>query len=124
MATDAKRAMTQMIGMFSTGDIASASDTIAQDYHDHQGIAGAEIRGVAGFCEVVRAARSPFATLDAWAEDLIADRDRAAARIRWRGVLPSGAAVERETIDFIRTASGRAVEHWGCQILSREITPN
>jgi hypothetical protein len=109
-----------MIAMFATGDTVAVRETVADDYRDHQGIGGGEIQGVAGFCEVVRAARSTYTTLDVWAEDLLSDGDRAVARIRWRGVLPTGIVVDRETIDIVRVADGLAAEHWGCRVWSRQ----
>lgn len=111
-----KAVLVRMIEMFATGDTTNAHSAVADEYIDHQGIGGGEVRGVGGFCEVVRVARSAFTTLDVWVEDLIQDHDRAAARIKWRGVLPSGVVVNRETIDIVRTVDGRAVEHWGCRI--------
>ncbi len=112
--------LVRMIEMFATGDLAGASETVADDYRDHQGLDGVEIRGATGFCDVVRAARSAYMSLNVWAVDVISDRERAAARIRWQGTLPSGVVVDRETIDIIRIAAGRAVEHWGCRISNRE----
>jgi len=46
-------------------------------------------------------------------EDLIEAGDRVAVRLRWLGTQPSGQVDERQTIDIVRVASGRAVEHWG-----------
>jgi hypothetical protein len=119
-----KAVLGRMIEMFATGDIRAVGDTVADDYLDHQGLGDAEIRGAVGFSDVVRAARRPYARLDVWAEDLLSDRDRAIARIRWHGVLPNGAAIDRETIDIVRVADGLAVEHWGCRLWSRDSEPS
>jgi predicted ester cyclase len=75
---------------------------------------GIEVRGADGFRRVVAGARSAFTHLEVTVEDLIAEGDRVAARIRWRGVLASdGRLVDRETIDIVRFADGQAIEHWG-----------
>ena len=81
---------------------------------------GVEICGTAGFASVVAAARAAFTELHVEAADLIAEGDRAAARIRWRGTRPDGGVVDRETIDVIRVAGGLAVEHWGAQVSATE----
>jgi ketosteroid isomerase-like protein len=71
------------------------------------------VRGTEGFRRVVAAARASAVGLSVTVADLIADGDGAAARLRWRGVSPTGEPVDRETIDIIRIRDGRAVEHWG-----------
>jgi hypothetical protein len=38
------------------------------------------------------------------------------ARLRWWGTTPSGEQIDRETIDIVRFANGRAFEHWGIQL--------
>lgn len=65
-------------------------------------------RGRAGLTQQCR-----YETLDVTIEDLIADTDRVAARLRWRGKRTSGEPVERESLEIIRVVDGRAIEHWG-----------
>lgn len=100
--------------MFAPGDLSGVHSLIARDYVDHQGLPGAEIRGREGFCRVVMAARRDSADLMVDIEDLIADGDRVVARLRWRGTQSTGEKMDRETIDIVRVANGKAVEHWGC----------
>jgi len=110
---NAEVVMRKMVEMFATGDISELGAVVSDEYHDHQGLHGVAVRGTEGFRQVVAAARAGATGLSVTVADLIADGDRAAARLRWRGVSPTGEPVDRETIDIIRTRNGRAVEHWG-----------
>jgi ketosteroid isomerase-like protein len=110
---NAETVMRKMVEMFETGDVSPIADLVSDDYHDHQGLRGVAVRGTDGFRRVVDAARAATVGLSVTIADLIADGDRAAARLRWRGVSPTGEPVDRETIDIVRTRDGRAVEHWG-----------
>ena len=105
--------MRKMVEMFATGDISELGAVVSDDYHDHQGLRGVAVTGADGFRRVVEAARAATGGLSVSVADLIADGDGAAARLRWRGVSPTGEPVDRETIDIVRTRNGRAVEHWG-----------
>lgn len=108
----AAEVMRKMVAMFSTGDLSDIQETVHPDYFDHQGLHGEPIRGPAGFESVVAAARASFATLEVTVEDLIAGRDRAAARLQWNGLRPEG-QVSRQTVEIVRIKDGMAVEHWG-----------
>ena len=110
---DAEAVLRKMVEMFATGDVSALRAVVSDDYHDHQGLYGMAVRGTDGFRQVVEAARAEIVGLTVTIADLIADADAAAARLRWRGVSPSGASVDRQTIDIVRTRDGRAVEHWG-----------
>lgn len=118
-----KFVLLRMLEMFATGDLEAAPATVAEDYRDHQGPTQAPVRGVNGFCEVVRAARSSFVELDVWPEALMTEGDQVTARLHWQGVLPTGVTIDRETMEVIRVAEGLAVEHWGEQVWSRETSP-
>jgi predicted ester cyclase len=115
-STSSEDVMRSMVRMFATGDVASVVEVVADEYHDHQGLRGTEIRGPEGFRLVVETARCSIRGLSVTIEDLIADGDRVAARIRWQGHSLSGDPVDRETIDVVQVRSGRAVEHWGAQL--------
>lgn len=105
--------MTAMVTSFSTGDLSGIEATVHPDYLDHQGLNGEPIHGPAGFAAVVTAARGGYESLDVTVEDLLTGPDRAAARLRWSGMRPSGEIVSRETLEIIHLDSGRAIEHWG-----------
>lgn len=80
----------KMVTMFSTGDLSEVEETVHPDYLDHQGLHGEPIRGRAGFASVVAAARASFQSLSVTVEDLITSTDRAAARLQWSGIRPTG----------------------------------
>lgn len=62
---------------------------------------------------VVRIARRDYEVLDVTVEELLEQGSRAAARLLWRGVRPSGEVSERETLEIIHVSGGLAIEHWG-----------
>jgi hypothetical protein len=64
---------------------------------------------------VVRTNHAAYKHQETSIEDLFGVDDRAVARIRWRGQPHDGASVDRQTIDIIRVAEGRAVEHRGAR---------
>jgi predicted SnoaL-like aldol condensation-catalyzing enzyme len=49
-------------------------------------------------------------------EDIVAEGDKAAIRLRWHGVDDSGEQVTRETLDLLRFVDGRLAEHWGADL--------
>jgi predicted SnoaL-like aldol condensation-catalyzing enzyme len=113
---DAKAVMRKMVEMFATGDLATLDSIVSTEYIDHQGIAGAEIRGREGFGDLVRAVHAPHGTpLRVTIEELIGEGDKAAARLHWHHTGEDGSVIERETIDLIRARNGLAVEHWGAE---------
>jgi predicted SnoaL-like aldol condensation-catalyzing enzyme len=57
-------------------------------------------------------------------EDIIAEGDTVVARLQWHSTHPEGKKIERETIDILRFAHGKAVEHWGAEAWTHEITLN
>lgn len=109
----AAQVLEEMVSMFDSGDSSAAADVVAEAYLDHQGLGGGPMRGVDGFIDVVEASWAGFELKMVTVEDLFAADDRAVARIRWRGRRHDGEELDRETIDIVRIAHGRAVEHWG-----------
>lgn len=112
-ATRATEVLKAMVEMFASGDPSEAAAVVAGDYLDHQGLGAGPIRGIGGFAHVVRASHAAYDEHEIAIEDLFGVDDRAVARIRWRGRRRDGDEVDRQTIDIIRIAGGRAVEHWG-----------
>ena len=106
--------------VLNTGDVERVSDLCTEDVVDHEAPPEwpAGIEGVKAF---VRTFRAAFPDLRVTIEDMLADGDRVAARVRmtgthqgdFMGVPASGSRVEFETIDIIRIADGKAAEHWG-----------
>jgi predicted SnoaL-like aldol condensation-catalyzing enzyme len=113
VATDVLKAMVEM---FASGDPSAAAAVVAEDYLDHQGLGSGPINGIDGFALVVRTNHAGYKDQEVSIEDLFGVEDRAVARIRWRGQRHLGEYVDRETIDIIRVAEGRAIEHWGARV--------
>jgi hypothetical protein len=111
----ARQVLTAMVAMFNSGDVGGVDELVHAEYYDHQGLDGEPMHGPSGFARVVAVARSGYAVLDVTIEDLMEESDRAAARLRWRGVRRSGESVELETLEMIHVREGRAVEHWGAR---------
>jgi SnoaL-like polyketide cyclase len=116
--TEAEALTRKIVEIFDVGAFDLIPSVIAPEYVDHQGLSEKEIRGPDGFREVVEAVRRDEG-VHVTVEDLVADEERAAVRLRWHGVNQAGVVVTRETLDMLRFADGRLVEHWGSQ-LSRQ----
>lgn len=114
MSDDATAVIRRMVEAFNTGDTSSIEVFVADNYRDHQGLRGSEIAGSGGFRQVVQVARGNFDDLRVSIEDMIADGDRVAVRLRWSGRhRADGVLIARETIDIVGSERGQAVEHWG-----------
>jgi predicted SnoaL-like aldol condensation-catalyzing enzyme len=110
VATDVLKAV---VAMLASGDPSAAAAVFGEDYIDHQGLGSGPINGIDGFALVVRTNHAAYRHQEIPIEDLFGVEERAVARIRWRGQRHDGEYFEREAIDIIRVAEGRAVEHWG-----------
>ena len=117
--TEAESLTRKIVEIFNIGAFDLIPSIIAPGYVDHQGLGEQEIRGPDGFREVVEAVRQ-YEDVHVTVEDLVADEERAAVRLRWSGVNQAGVVVTRETLDMLRFANGRLVEHWGSQLLQQE----
>jgi predicted ester cyclase len=116
---DAEAAARVIIDILATGDLEAISSAIAEEYIDHQGLGGVEICGQHGFRRVVEAVHKS-SDVRVTIEDLVAAEDKAALRLRWHGTERAGRTVIRETLELLRFANGRLVEHWGAELLRRE----
>jgi predicted ester cyclase len=108
--------MRAMVAMFASGDPGRAGDVVDVDYLDHQGLGDGPLRGVDGFAFVVRTNFAAYDELAVRIDDLFATPDRVAARITWEGRRLDGEVTTRQTIDILRIAGGKAVEHWGAAV--------
>ena len=117
--TEAEASTRAIVEIFATGDLDAVSSAVADDYVDHQGLGDLEIRGPHGFRQVVEAVHTR-SDVRVTIEDIVAAEDKAAVRLRWHGLNPSGGMVIRETLDLLRFAEGRLVEHWGAEIFRHE----
>jgi predicted ester cyclase len=97
-----------------------ADELLAAQFVDHNPMPG-QSPGPAGFREWMRAARAAFPDLTATVQDVVANPDRLAARVRYRGthggtflgMAPTGREVDFEAFHFARFRNGRIVEWWG-----------
>ena len=103
----------------ATGDLEAVSSAVAEEYIDHQGLGDVEVRGWHGFRRVVRTVQES-SDVRITIEDLVVAEDKAALRLRWHGVNRAGRTVTRETLELLRFADGRLIEHWGAELFRRE----
>jgi predicted ester cyclase len=116
---DAEAAARAIIGILATGDLEAVSSAVAEEYIDHQGLGDVEVRGRHGFRRVVEAVHTS-SDVRVTIEDLVAAEDKAALRLRWQGINRAGRTVTRETLELLRFADGRLIEHWGAELFRRE----
>ncbi len=107
---------------FNAGQFDVVDTAFTADYLDHE--AGPEApRGPEGFKGFVRAFRITFPDVEVTVEDLIAEGDRVALRVTWRGtqlgalggVPATGLPVEFAGFHVYRFDDGKVAEHWGLQ---------
>jgi predicted SnoaL-like aldol condensation-catalyzing enzyme len=113
---DANKAlMQQIVEMFNSGDVSDADRIFSPEYEDHQKPEEWDISGPEEFRQIVTNARRVLAHLHVTIEDLIAEGNRVAARLRWSSVDHAGAKMERETLEVLRIENGKVIEHWGAE---------
>jgi steroid delta-isomerase-like uncharacterized protein len=107
--------------LISAGDIAGFGDLVADDFVEHQGGPGfpATKEGTLDFFHALLEA---FPDLHMNVEDVIADGDKAVARVTttgthrgdFMGIAPTGRTVDMQLIDIMRfDGAGHVCEHWG-----------
>ncbi|MDP9357228.1 MAG: ester cyclase [Chloroflexota bacterium] len=107
---------------FNDGDLDIFAEVLADDYLDHQAGPAAP-RGPEAFRGFVVAFRATLPDVEVTVEDLIAEGDRVALRVTWRGtqlgplgsVPATGRAVEFVGYHLYRIEDGKVAEHWGLQ---------
>ncbi len=115
------KARTQkIIEMFNTGDLSEVDSLFSSEYVDYQRPPWLNINGPEEFKHIVLGARKSLPNLRVTIEDIIAEGDTVVVRLLWRSTYPEGKKLERETIDILRFAEGKAVEHWGAEAWARE----
>ena len=111
----------EAVALLWGGDDARVSEIVDPVYRDHAA-AGPGL-GPDGFRAERSAFRRAFADVELTAHDVVVADDRAAVRVRVRGlhvgphagIEPSGRTVEWDEIHLWRLADGRLVEHWACR---------
>jgi len=104
----------------STGNLSLLDEVIATDAIDHNPEPGMK-QGLAGIKAAFGASRAAFTDLAITVEDMVAEGDKVACRIRtrsthsgeFRGVPATGKQVTQTGIDILRIAGGKLLERWG-----------
>jgi predicted ester cyclase len=116
---DPEAAARAIIDILARGDLDAVSSVVAEGYIDHQGLGDVELRGWHGFRRMVAAVHAS-SDVRIRIEDIVATEDKAALRLGWHGINRAGRTVTRETLDLLRFADGRLIEHWGAELFRRE----
>jgi steroid delta-isomerase-like uncharacterized protein len=120
MATDENKALLRrFIDLWSTGNVALADEFVRTDLLDHTLLPGLP-PGLAGFKLMVRGYRAAFPDLRVTIDDLLAQGDKAAARVTFRGtqrgefqdIPPTGKSITMSAIALLRFKDGAVVEQW------------
>ena len=107
---------------FNAGNLEVVDEALAADYVEHQAAPDAP-GGPAAFKAFVRAFRATFPDVHATVEDMVAEEDRVALRVTWRGsqqgalgeIPATGLPVEFGGYHIYRFEDGKIAEHWGLQ---------
>jgi steroid delta-isomerase-like uncharacterized protein len=120
MATEEHKALLRrFINIWNTGNTAAADEFVRADLIDHSLPPGLP-PGLAGFKLLVAGFRGAFPDLHITIDDLIAQNDKAAARVTFHGTqrgefqgLPaSGRSFNMGAIGILRFEAGQVAEHW------------
>jgi steroid delta-isomerase-like uncharacterized protein len=106
--------------LFSRGNLDAADEIYAPDYVGHDPSNPEDIRGLEAAKQAAADYRQAFPDLHVTVEDLIAEGDRVAARLRFRGthlgeldgIAPTGRRVDCTGIVISRMEGGKIAEDW------------
>lgn len=109
-----------IIAAVSAGNITGLDQLIGPDLVDHNAVPG-QPAGLEGFKYWALSARSAFPDLTGTVEDTLAEDDKVAGRVTYRGThlgsfvgMPgTGSRVEFSAFHIVRFSAGLAVEWWG-----------
>lgn len=107
---------------FNAGNLDVVDEALGADYLDHQAGPNAA-SGPDAFKAFVRAFRDTFPDVRVEVEDIVAEGERIALRVTWRGsqqgalgsIPATGLPVEFGGYHIYRFEDGKIVEHWGLQ---------
>lgn len=120
MATEEHKALLRrFIDIWNTGNTAAADEFVRADLIDHSLPPGLP-PGLAGFKLLVDGFRAAFPDLHITIDDLMAQDDKAAARVTFRGTQrgefqgqpASGRSFSMGAVGILRFEAGRVAEHW------------
>ena len=106
--------------LFSGGELETTEEIYAPDYVGHDPSNPQDVRGLEAAKQAAADYRRAFPDLRVTVEDLIAEGDKVAARLRFRGthleemdgIAPTGKRVECTGIVISRIEGGRIAEDW------------
>jgi predicted ester cyclase len=106
--------------LFSCGNLDAADEIYAPEYVGHDPSNPEDIRGLEAAKQAASEYRQAFPDLQVTVEDLIAEGDRVAARLRFRGthlgeldgIAPTGRRVDCTGIVISRMEGGKIAEDW------------
>ena len=106
--------------LFTQGNLDAADEVYAPDYVGHDPSNPEEVRGLQAAKQAAADYRRAFPDLRVTVEDLIAEGDKVAARLRVRGthlgdlngIAPTGRRVDFTGIVMSRVEGGRIAEDW------------
>jgi steroid delta-isomerase-like uncharacterized protein len=106
--------------LFGGGDLELADEIYATDYVGHDPSNPEEVRGLQAAKQAAADYRRAFPDLRVTVEELIAEEDKVAARLRVRGthlgdlngIAPTGRRVDFTGIVMSRVEGGRIAEDW------------
>jgi len=105
--------------VFNQGNFALVDDLVAPDFLNHEVPPGMNNRGPESTRQVVRMLRTAFPDLHFTIEELVAEGDTVAGRVRmsgthlgpFQGIAPTGRSFEQAHMHFVRFRDGKAIEH-------------
>jgi steroid delta-isomerase-like uncharacterized protein len=115
-----KEAYRRIIAAIGGGDADALQELMAPHVIDHNPMAD-QRPGLEGFKQWMAAVRGSFPDLHGTVEDVVAEGDRIAARMTWRGthrgefmgIPPTNRPVTFSAFHVVRFEGGRAEEWWG-----------
>ena len=123
MSTEQNKALVRrlMEEVFDRGNISLIDELFAPDFVEHEELPPGIPTDREGVKQLSLMLRSAFPDLKATIDDLLAEGDKVAARMTWRGthkgefmgIPPTGKSVSVGVIDVVRFAGDKFVEHWG-----------
>jgi steroid delta-isomerase-like uncharacterized protein len=118
-AQENKALLRRFIELWSTGNLAAADEFVRADLIDHT-LPPDLPPGLAGYKMLVGGFRAAFPDLNVSIDDLIAQGDKAAARVTFygthrdtfQGIPATGKQIRMGAIGILRFDGGEIVEHW------------
>ena len=123
MTLDDNKSMTRRFfdEVVSNGNLRVVDELCSPDYRLHATLSGPDSIDLVQMKELVRSFRSSFPDARITVEDIVAEGDLVAARLKergthageFKGIPPTGRRVTYGSMTFLRIVEGKIVDHWG-----------